>query len=94
MKPSLKLFATAGFLISVSLISSKAQDWPQWRGPNRDGKVTGFTPPAAWPQQLKQVWKVSVGFADATPALVNNRLYVFTRQGENEMLQCLDAITG
>ena len=94
MKPSLKLFAAAGFLISVSLISSKAQDWPQWRGPNRDGKVTGFTAPAAWPQELKQVWKVSVGFADATPALVNNRLYVFTRQGENEILQCLDAFTG
>jgi outer membrane protein assembly factor BamB len=37
---------------------------------------------------------VSVGFGDATPALVNNKLFVFTRQGDNELLQCLDAATG
>ena len=29
-----------------------AQDWPQWRGANRDGKVAGFTAPQTWPQAL------------------------------------------
>jgi len=81
-------------LLSVSLLASQAQDWPQWRGINRDGKVTGFKAPQTWPQQLNQTWKVSVGFGDATPALVNNKLYVFTRQNDNEILQCLDASTG
>jgi outer membrane protein assembly factor BamB len=94
MKSSLRLLAGALLLMTVNQSAVLAQDWPQWRGPDRDGKVTGFTVPAAWPQQLKQLWKVQAGFADATPALVNNRLYVFTRQGENEVLQCLDAITG
>jgi outer membrane protein assembly factor BamB len=94
MKSTIRLFAAAWVLMTAGLLTGKAQDWPQWRGPNRDGKVTGFTAPATWPQQLKQVWKVSVGFADATPALVNNKLYIFTRQGENELLQCVDAITG
>jgi outer membrane protein assembly factor BamB len=94
MKSLPKLFSAAGILLTLSLVTAKAQDWPQWRGLNRDGKVTGFTAPATWPQKLKQVWKVSVGFADATPALVNNKLFVFTRQGENEILQCLDANTG
>ena len=75
-------------------MTSQAQDWPQWRGTNRDSKVTGFTAPQVWPQQLNQVWKISVGLGDATPALANNKLYVFTRQGENEVLQCLDAATG
>jgi outer membrane protein assembly factor BamB len=94
MRSLLKQFTSATILITVSLITGQAQDWPQWRGSNRDDKVTGFKVPAIWPQQLKPGWKVQVGFADATPALVNNRLYVFTRQGENEILQCLDAITG
>jgi len=94
MKTLLKLFTAAGLLLTVSLVTGKAQDWPQWRGLNRDGKVTGFTSPVKWPEQLKQGWKVLVGFADATPSLVNNNLYVFTRQGENEILQCLDANTG
>jgi outer membrane protein assembly factor BamB len=89
-----KFFTTAGIFLSVSLATVTAQDWPQWRGTNRDARVSGFKAPAEWPQQLKQDWKISVGFADATPALVNNKLYVFTRQGENEVLQCLDAATG
>jgi outer membrane protein assembly factor BamB len=89
-----KFLTVTGILFSVCMANLIAQDWPQWRGPNRDAKVTGFTAPATWPAELKQEWKISVGFADATPALVNNKLYVFTRQGENEVLQCIDAATG
>jgi outer membrane protein assembly factor BamB len=94
MKSLFKHLATAALLMILSVSFIRAQDWPQWRGVNRDGKVSGFTAPAIWPLQLKQVWKVTVGLADATPALVNNRLYVFTRQGDKEILQCLDANTG
>lgn len=68
-----------------------AQDWPQWRGPNRDGKVSGFTAPQVWPKELTQKWKTTVGSGDATPALVGNKLYVFTRQGDEEVTLCLDA---
>lgn len=71
-----------------------AQDWPQWRGTNRDGKLSGFTAPRQWPEQLTQKWKVTVGLGDATPALVGNRLYVFTRQGEDEVTLCLNARSG
>ena len=94
MKSSVRIFTFSAFLLSVFLLTCQAQDWPQWRGVNRDGKVTGFHAPQTWPTQLKQVWKVSVGPGDATPALVNNRLYVFTRQGDNEVVQCLDASNG
>ncbi|UCH63884.1 MAG: PQQ-binding-like beta-propeller repeat protein, partial [Fidelibacterota bacterium] len=82
-----------GILI-ICAVSVSAQDWPQWRGANRDSKVTGFKVPQTWQQELNQSWKVDVGFADATPALVNNRLYVFTRQGEKEVLRCLNSATG
>jgi len=71
-----------------------AQDWPQWRGPNRDDKVSGFGAPKTWPQELHQKWKVAVGQADATPALVGDKLFVFARADENEVTQCLDAATG
>jgi outer membrane protein assembly factor BamB len=94
MKTIGRVFLLSVLILSMNMPSSQAQDWPQWRGINRDGKVTGFKAPQTWPQQLNQTWKVSVGFGDATPALVNNRLFVFTRQGDNELLQCLDAATG
>jgi outer membrane protein assembly factor BamB len=68
-------------------------DWPQWRGPNRDG-VAPFTPPQTWPETLRQRWRVEVGLGYATPITVGNRVYVFTRQGENEVLMALDADTG
>jgi outer membrane protein assembly factor BamB len=92
--------ATRFILLSSSLIliltalHASAQDWPQWRGANRDDKVSGFTPPATWPQQLNQKWRVSVGKSDATPALVGGKLFVFSRQDDNEVIQCLDATTG
>ncbi len=71
-----------------------AQDWPQWRGPNRDDKAAGFTAPATWPKTLTQKWKVAVGDGVSTPALVGDKLYVFARQDGNEVLRCLDAATG
>lgn len=74
--------------------TAAAQDWPQWRGPNRDANVSGATIPATWPKTLKEQWKVNVGIGHASPVVVNGKIYVFTRQGEEEMLLCLDASTG
>ncbi|MFC1495435.1 PQQ-binding-like beta-propeller repeat protein [Thermodesulfobacteriota bacterium] len=83
-----------GFLVLVTAQSLYSKDWPQWRGTNRDGMVTGFKAPETWPAQLPQKWAVTVGFGDSTPALKDNKLYVFTRQGSDEVLQCLDAENG
>ena len=63
-------------LILIVATCASAQDWPQWRGPNRDGKVAGFTAPQEWPQKLTQKWRVTVGSGDATPAFVGEKLYV------------------
>lgn len=71
-----------------------AQDWPQWRGPNRDARVTGFTAPTTWPKELTQKWKVMVGDGVATPALVGDKLYVFSRENGNEIIRCLNANSG
>jgi outer membrane protein assembly factor BamB len=73
---------------------AQAQDWPQWRGANRDAKVAGFTAPKEWPKELAQKWKVTVGEGVATPALVGDKLYVFTRQGGDEVTLCLNAADG
>jgi outer membrane protein assembly factor BamB len=83
-----------GCIALFSVSSLLAQDWPQWRGPNRDGKVTGFSAPATWPQQLTQKWKVPVGLGDTTPALVGDKLYAFGRQETNEVIRCLEAGSG
>jgi len=81
-------------MILVLATCAFAQDWPQWRGANRDGKATGFTAPQKWPTALTQKWKVTVGSGDATPALVGDKLYVFARQGDDEVTRCLNAADG
>jgi outer membrane protein assembly factor BamB len=95
MKPSNRMLA----VLSASLVLTTAscafgQDWPQWRGSNRDAKAAGFTAPKTWPAELTQQWKVTVDQGDATPSLVGDKLYVFARQQGTEALLCLDAATG
>ena len=81
-------------LVLLSARSIMAQDWPQWRGANRDGKVAGFTVPEQPPTAPTKVWSAAVGYGDATPALVGDKLYTFTRQGDEEVVQCLNAGDG
>ncbi len=86
------LMVVCVLLVSASVVF--AQDWPQWRGSNRDGKTSGFTAPQEWPKELTQKWKTTVGSGNATPALVGEKLYVFTRQGGDEVTLCLNTGDG
>src|SRR5581483_11783340 len=70
------------------------QDWPQWRGPNRDAKVTDFKAPKTWPKEPTKKWSEKVGNGVATPALVGDKLYVFTRVGGDEVISCRKAADG
>jgi outer membrane protein assembly factor BamB len=89
----------AAALLAVGLSSAvRSQtnpiDWPQWRGPGRDGHAAGFVPPKVWPDRLAQRWRIHVGYGYATPLLVGTRIYMFSRQGENEVMSALDAASG
>jgi outer membrane protein assembly factor BamB len=89
----------AAALLAVGLArtvgsQTNALDWPQWRGFGRDGHVAGFVPPNVWPDRLTQRWKVDVGNGYATPLLVGTRIYMFSRQGDNEVMAALDAASG
>ncbi|MHB0956646.1 MAG: PQQ-binding-like beta-propeller repeat protein [Pirellulaceae bacterium] len=94
---NMKVRTVAVLCVAVAcLLTSwaRAQDWPQWRGSNRDAKASGFVAPATWPEQLNEQWKVTVGDGVSTPAIVDDKIYVFTRQEAAEVIRCLDAATG
>ncbi|MBP7933840.1 MAG: PQQ-like beta-propeller repeat protein [Phycisphaerae bacterium] len=91
--PSQVAFWALGILLYVVTGDARAQDWPQWRGVNRDAKAA-FKAPESWPTALAQKWKVPVGEGVATPALLGERLYVFSRLDGKETLYCLDAASG
>jgi outer membrane protein assembly factor BamB len=94
MRRAMLLVVLIASLTVVNEAQQAATDVTQWRGANRDGVVTGFTAPATWPEQLTQRWKVEVGLGYATPIVVGNRVYVFSRQGEDEVMSGIDAASG
>jgi len=69
-----------------------AQDWTQWRGANRDGNSPAIS--SQWPRTLTEEWKVTVGVGHSSPVVAKGKIYIFARQGDQETLLCLDAITG
>ena len=88
-------FAITILIVALAgVVRGVAQDWSQWRGPERNGIVASLTLPQAWPDQLKQQWKVEVGPGYATPLIDGDRIYMFSRKGENEVMRALSAATG
>jgi outer membrane protein assembly factor BamB len=94
-----KHMVVAGFVAFAALSAlvvaqGGSSDYTQWRGPNRDGAAVGFSAPASWPERLTQRWKVEVGTGYATPLVVGNRIYLFSRQGDDEVMSALDPASG
>ncbi len=72
----------------------QGQEWPGWRGENRDSKVSGFKSPDKWPEKLTQVWQEKVGLGDASAAFVKGKLYLHVKQDADEVALCIDAVSG
>lgn len=71
------------------------QDWPQFRGPNRDGVVPGRESLPQFPSGGPQmVWDRMVGSGFSAPAVAGERLLLFHRQGGNEVVEALRASDG
>ena len=85
----------ATLTIGLALAAATASaDWPQWRGPARDGAIAAFNEPSTWPAALTKRWQVNVGSGYSTPVVVGDRVYAFSREGEEEVLRALEAATG
>jgi outer membrane protein assembly factor BamB len=82
-------------LLAVHLAAEEAI-WPQWRGPTRDGRVSG----PAWPaslqgENLKQLWRVELGPSYSGPIVTAESVFVTeTRDGTEEVVRALDRATG
>jgi outer membrane protein assembly factor BamB len=92
MKSVRSILIVALVVTALTLVS--AQDWSQWRGPARTGATAAFKAPAMWPERPKQVWKVPAGVGHASPIVAANRVYVFSRIGEQEALTAFDLASG
>ena len=81
-------------LLTGSVLNVDAADWPQWRGPHRDGVVDGSGLPARWPKVLARTWKREVGEGHASPVVAGERVFIFSRQGNREVVRALGLADG
>lgn len=83
-------------VVFVAASSAIAADWPQWRGPDRNGvsKETGLL--KEWPKAgPKMRWKADdIGGGYSTPIVVAGRVYVQTTRDDKEYCLALDEQTG
>jgi outer membrane protein assembly factor BamB len=79
---------------AVTARQDAPEDYPQWRGRDRDGSASAFAEPVSWPDTLTRRWRVEVGEGYATPIVVGGTVYAFTRRGDREGLTAIDAATG
>jgi len=75
-----------------------ADDWPQWRGPKRDGvwRETGIVEKFAKPQ-LDLVWRAEISSGYSGPTVADGRVYVTDRvvkPAQVERVHCFDSKTG
>ncbi len=75
-------------------LSAGALDWPQWRGPQRNGisAETGWS--KAWNQGLKTLWKAEVGTGYGSVSVSQGRLYVLGNTADQDTVYCLEAASG
>jgi len=82
--------------LAFSLVSVPAADWPQWRGPQRDGHAAGTSWPAKLDtNHLRQSWRVELGPSYSGPVISGTRVFTTeTRDKKSEAVTAYDRQSG
>lgn len=83
------------FPLHVAEKESTSADWPEFRGPQRDGTVRGVSIAADWSQQPpREIWRRRVGPGWSSFAVIGNRAFTQEQRGEAEAVVCFDLTNG
>src|SRR5690349_4453298 len=95
-RPLLVLAACCGLVLGLPAFHAGADDWPQWRGPNRDdiSRETGLL--KTWPKNGPPLlWTYSeAGLGYSGPSVVKGRLYTMGARDKTEYVIALDTQNG
>jgi outer membrane protein assembly factor BamB len=88
----------AALFVAGTVVVTGASDWPEWRGPSRDGRSLEGGLPSSWsPKGENLAWRVPIG-SRSSPVVFRNRVYLLHGYGDaantQERLVALDADTG
>ena len=93
--PHFRIAWAVAAALAATVVTQAANDWPQYLGPSRNGIYEGPALADTWGANgPKVVWRKQVGQGFAGPAVVGNRVILFHRVGNEEVVESLDAATG
>ena len=81
-------------LVCAACVPVAHAQWPQWRGPNRDGIAPAALVPAPWPEQPALTWKQPVGEGYSSPVVQDGRVFVHARRDPEEIVTAFDLTSG
>lgn len=82
-------------VVWLTAVVGVSDDWPQWRGPNRNGISQEKAWLVQWPAEgPKQLWKAEVGIGLSSMSVSRGRLYTMGNNGDSDSVFCFDAETG
>ncbi len=86
--------AAVGLLVLAG--TAVAADWPQWRGPHRNGVSSEKDWLDGWPQDKapRVAWRAAVGRGHSAVSVRGGRAYTMGWDGKQDTVFCLDADTG
>ncbi len=86
----------ASWIVQLGCLAAlHAADWPQFLGPGRDGASAETGLALNWPKDGPPVlWQLDIGTGFSGPVIAGDRLVLFHRVGNKEVVECLDAATG
>ena len=88
-------FLVVFVLLCSGLLTVRATEWPQWRGPNRDGISDEVGLLKEWTKNgPKVLWKISLGEGFSGISVSQGRVYTMFSRGDDEFIVCLDATDG
>lgn len=83
------------FALGFATIALQAEDWPQWRGPDRNGisREKGWL--EVWPAEGPKIaWKAKTGLGFSSIVVANGKAYTLGHEDEKDTVYCFDAKTG
>ncbi|MEM7475012.1 MAG: PQQ-binding-like beta-propeller repeat protein [Planctomycetota bacterium] len=92
--PALHALSVCCLITSTTVVIAQEPIWPGWLGAKRDGWIANYEAPKNWPEKLEKVWQRPVGSGYGSPLVVGERVIQHARQGEEEVLVCLELGTG
>jgi outer membrane protein assembly factor BamB len=82
------------FLFANFCSPALGEDWPQYRGPNGDGKIAESLPPTDWADGPKILWKTKTPLGFSSFSIADGRAFTLIAEGDREVCLALDADTG